>query len=181
MSPDVTSLLGAISYAADQHRLQRRKGPADGPNNRQTPYLNHLIRVAELIANAGMTDVDVLRAAILHDVVEDTPATEADVRERFGDRVADFVMEVSDDKSLPKERRKALPVAHAAHISPAAAWIKLADKIDNVRDITIAPPVGWSLERIREYFEWAKRVTDALPPTSPALQDYFDALFAQKP
>ena len=105
-------LLRAAYFAALKHRSQRRKG------SEADPYINHPLHVASLLAGAGKTsDVNVLIAALLHDAVEDTDATLDDIREQFGEEVADLVAEVSDDKSLPKHERKALQVEHAAAIS----------------------------------------------------------------
>lgn len=169
-------LLDAVMFAAERHRNQRRKD-ADA-----SPYINHPIALAHLLSTTGgIDDLDVLRAAILHDTVEDTETTEAEIRARFGDAVADMVMEVTDDKSLPKPRRKALQVEHAPHKSTGAALVKLADKTCNLRDITVAPPAGWPLERRREYFDWAKRVIDGLPRVSEPLRRAFDEAYAQRP
>src|SRR5689334_1627887 len=99
-------LLKALNFAAHQHQDQRRKGP------RAEPYVNHLIEVATLLTQAGVSDVEVLMAAVLHDVVEDTDTTIDDVEARFGPRVAAFVLACSDDKSLPKAVRKQKQVEH---------------------------------------------------------------------
>lgn len=172
---DIARLLDAIAFAAERHKDQRRK------DVRQTPYINHPLALARMLAcEGGITDVEVLMAAVLHDTVEDTETTEADLRERFGDRVADMVMEVTDDKNLPKARRKALQVEHAHLKSDGAALVKLVDKTCNLADIASSPPAGWSLERRREYFDWAKRVVDGLPPVSVALRRCFDTAFARK-
>jgi guanosine-3',5'-bis(diphosphate) 3'-pyrophosphohydrolase len=181
MLPPFSLLLDALAFAAEQHRHQRRKGPGIGPQALRTPYINHPIRVAELIAKAGITDVDVLCAAILHDTIEDTEATEADLRARFGDAITGMVLEVTDDKTLVKAERKRLQVVHAAHISPGAGVVKLADKVDNVRDILIAAPHGWDIERRREYFDWALKVVSAIPDPNTVLRATFDAQYAQRP
>jgi (p)ppGpp synthase/HD superfamily hydrolase len=64
-----------------------------------------------------VTEVDVLMAAVLHDTVEDTETTADELRDRFGARVTDIVLEVTDDKTLPKQQRKELQVEHAHHKS----------------------------------------------------------------
>lgn len=171
MVPATTTLLRALSFAAARHSRQTRKG-AD-----PEPYVNHLITTARLIAEqAGITDPEILAAAVLHDVVEDTPTTLDEVRERFGEGVAAYVAEVSDDKSLPKARRKELQVEHAPHISPGGKLIKLADKLTNVEDLIRTPPAGWSLERKLEYVDWAVAVVNALRPVDGELEAAFDAV-----
>jgi GTP diphosphokinase / guanosine-3',5'-bis(diphosphate) 3'-diphosphatase len=71
-------------------------------------------------------------------------------------------MEVTDDKTLPKEVRKQRQIEHAAHLSARAKLVKLADKSSNLRDVADRPPPDWSLERRREYFNWGKAVIDRL-------------------
>ncbi len=176
-------LLEALNWAAHMHRLQRRKGkpePVPGKCPRATPYINHLIAVADLVANVGgESDEDVLVAAVLHDVVEDTLATSKDVQDRFGAHVMGMVMEVTDDKSFEKSKRKALQVEHAPHLSPGAKLVKLADKIHNCEDLIRNPP-EWSSERIQEYFEWSRRVVDALGSVNEALEARFHAVYARR-
>jgi guanosine-3',5'-bis(diphosphate) 3'-pyrophosphohydrolase len=173
---DLTSLLDALLFAAERHRNQRRK------DAEASPYINHPIALAHLLATVGgVTDLAVLQAAVLHDTIEDTETTEDELRERFGDEVTDIVLAVTDDKSLPKQRRKELQVEHAPHQSRGAALVKLADKTANLRDVASAPPAGWPLRRRQEYFDWAKRVVDGLPPVSAALRAAFDAAFSARP
>ncbi|MEI7732721.1 MAG: HD domain-containing protein [Verrucomicrobiota bacterium] len=163
-------LLHAADFAANKHRLQRRKG------GESVPYINHPIAVARLLAEvAGIADEAILAAALLHDTIEDTGTTPEELEREFGARVCGLVQEVTDDKSLPRATRKAAQITHAPHLSPGAAVIKLADKITNVRDIASAPPEGWTHERCVEYFDWAARVVAQLPKVSPEL----DALFAR--
>ncbi len=163
-----TRLLRAIDFAADKHRLQRRKS-AEG-----VPYINHPLRVARLLAEVGgIQDEDVLVAAVLHDTVEDTATTPTELEAAFGPAVRDLVAEVTDDKSLPKAERKRLQIAHATGLSSGAAAIKLADKIANVHDLSHAPPADWSIERVREYLHWAEQVVGNLPKVSPALEARF--------
>jgi guanosine-3',5'-bis(diphosphate) 3'-pyrophosphohydrolase len=169
-------LLDAAMFAAERHRNQRRKDPE------ATPYINHPIALAHLLATTGrVDDLDVLRAALLHDTVEDTQTTEAELRDRFGTAVAGIVMEATDDKSFPKQRRKDLQIEHAPHASLGAALVKLADKICNVRDIAAKPPADWPLARQQEYFDWAKRVVDGLPRVSEPLREAFADAYAKRP
>ncbi|HEY5409389.1 MAG TPA: HD domain-containing protein, partial [Caulobacteraceae bacterium] len=139
------------------------------------PYTNHLAEVAELAATAtDGADPELVIAAVLHDVVEDTPTSNAEVERRFGARVAALVAEVTDDKSLPKLERKRLQVAHAAHASVGAKIIKLADKTSNLRALAASPPVDWPAERKAEYLAWAQRVVENCRGASPWLEAIFD-------
>jgi (p)ppGpp synthase/HD superfamily hydrolase len=158
-------------FAADKHSAQRRKGAA------AEPYLNHLIEVAELVSAANEEpDTDLVIAALLHDSIEDAGVTKEDLTERFGTEVAHLVMEVTDDKSLPKAERKRLQIVNAPKKSARAQMIKLADKISNLRAIRNSPPVDWTEERKVEYFDWARQVVDGLAAPNPALKAEFDRL-----
>lgn len=171
---NLKTLLEAASFAAKKHAGQHRKGEA------AEPYINHPLEVANLIANVGgVDDCDILIAAMLHDTAEDCGVTRGEIAESFGETVAGYVMEVTDDKSLPKAERKRLQVEHAPHLSHGAKIVKLADKISNINDITNSPPAGWSLERRREYIEWGVAVVDGLRGANKTLEDYFDSLAAR--
>lgn len=170
MNP-INQLLHAASFSAQKHKLQKRKG------ENGEPYINHPLEVANMLANIGGVDnVDVLMAAILHDTVEDCDVTEQELRDLYGDDVADYVMEVTDDRSLPKAERKQAQIEHAPHLSQGAKAVKLADKISNIRDVTNNPPADWSLERRREYIEWGSQVVAGLRGVNPKLEAYFDEL-----
>jgi guanosine-3',5'-bis(diphosphate) 3'-pyrophosphohydrolase len=129
-----------------------------------SPYINHPIALVSILAvEAGIKDRDTLCAALLHDTIEDTDTTVEELVEAFGGSVVSLVQEVTDDKTLPKGDRKLRQVEHAAHLSPKARAVKLADKIANLRDVADSPPVKWSLSRRQEYFDWAKQVVDNIP------------------
>ena len=162
-------LLKAIRFSAEKHRNQRRK------DSERSPYINHPIEVTQLLWEVGgVRDIDVLLAAVLHDTVEDTDTRPEEIRERFGVQVLSFVMEVTDDKSLPKEKRKRLQIENAAHKSYGAKLIKLADKACNVRNLVTMPPKDWSLERRQEYLLWTEKVVAGLRGTNAALEEYYD-------
>lgn len=174
-SPTV-ALLGAVMFAAERHRNQRRK------DAEATPYINHPIALAHLLATTGgIDDVTILQAAILHDTIEDTETTAAELSARFGDDVTRIVLEVTDDKTLPKPRRKELQIEHAPHKSRGAALVKLADKTCNLLDVASSPPADWPLSRRQAYFDWAKQVVDALPRVNDALLSAFDQAYAARP
>lgn len=168
-------LIRAMAFAAHKHRNQRRKD-ADA-----SPYINHPIALANVLANeAGIADPVVLVAALLHDTIEDTDTTHAELEAQFGPAIAAVVAEVTDDKSLPKDERKRLQIEHAAHISPAAKLVKLADKICNLRDVASSPPADWSVDRKREYLDWARSVIDQMRGAHPALEQLFDVAFRER-
>ena len=175
----LTRLAAAAAFAAETHRGHRRKD-ADG-----TPYFHHLVEVVRLLAeDAGVADTDILVAAWLHDTIEDRQTDPDEIERRFGERVRGLVVAVTDDKSLDRDKRKDLQIAHAPMTHPDARLIKLADKIANLRDIMATPPVDWSPRRKLEYFEWAKQVVDGLrsgashPHTR--LEQLFDAVYADR-
>jgi (p)ppGpp synthase/HD superfamily hydrolase len=166
---ELVSVLRAADAAACWHAHQRRKGAA------QEPYINHLLEVAKLVAEAtGGAEPDPVIAALLHDAIEDQGVKAETIASQFGERVAKIVMEVTDDKSLPKDVRKRKQIENAPKISREAKLIKLADKISNVRTISASPPPDWSLERRLEYIEWARRVVAGLRGTSASLEQQFD-------
>jgi guanosine-3',5'-bis(diphosphate) 3'-pyrophosphohydrolase len=165
------SFIQAVAFAADKHRNQRRK------DAEASPYINHPIALANVLANeGGVQDVTVLCAAVLHDTIEDTETTADELRALFGDQVAAVVLEVTDDKSLDKAQRKQLQIEHAAHCSPQAKLVKLADKICNLRDLLASPPADWSAERKQNYFDWAVNVVAGLRGVHPGLEAVFDGL-----
>ena len=169
----VRRILAAAQFAASRHAQQKRKG-AGGE-----PYINHLIEVADLISfSSNVLDTELVMAGLLHDTVEDTGVTLTELAERFGPGIADLVAEVTDDKSLPKETRKILQVQNASKKSERAQTLKLADKISNLRSILASPPVGWSLERKRQYFEWARQVVDRLTTPNQILKAEFDKTYS---
>lgn len=171
---DLATFVKAIDFAARKHRFQRRKD-ADA-----SPYINHPIAVANVLASeAAISDAITLCAALLHDTIEDTETTEAQLEEAFGPQITKIVLEVTDDKSLPKQVRKQLQIEHAPNLSLRAKIVKLADKICNLRDAATSPPVGWDIVRSREYFEWAKKVVDGIRGANPALEAIFDLTYAQ--
>jgi len=172
----MNNIIKALAFAADKHRNQRRK------DVEASPYINHPIGLASVLANeAGVEDERVLVAAILHDCLEDTETTEKELIRNFGQEVADIVLEVTDDKGLPKEERKRLQIEHAPTLSRRAKLIKLTDKIANLRDVASSPPKDWPLERRQEYFEWAKAVVDGVRGVHPELERIFDEAYKQKP
>jgi guanosine-3',5'-bis(diphosphate) 3'-pyrophosphohydrolase len=173
-SAPVQQILAAARFAAEKHASQRRKGLAG------EPYVNHVIEVAELIAaSSDVVDTHLVMAGLLHDTIEDCGVTFQELEQQFGADVATLVAEVTDDKTLPKARRKALQVENAPKKSVRAQVIKLADKISNLRSILDSPPADWDLERRRQYFEWAHQVVSGLRQPNALLKAEFDEIYSR--
>jgi guanosine-3',5'-bis(diphosphate) 3'-pyrophosphohydrolase len=147
------ALLPAIDFAARKHIHQRRKNPEAAPKN------NHPIGVAMLLQEiGGITEEDVLVAAVLHDTVEDTKTTLDEIEANFGAKVRSIVAEVTDNKADSKLKRKLDQVANAPHKSHEAKLVKMADKLYNLGDLQRSPPAGWSTTVVLGYFAWAYEV-----------------------
>jgi guanosine-3',5'-bis(diphosphate) 3'-pyrophosphohydrolase len=176
---ELNTLLKAVVFAADKHRDGRRKG------EEASPYINHPVQVAALIAGFGETDIDTLVAAFLHDTIEDTKTTAEEIEMAFGPKVRALVVEVTEEKreitdpiekKKDKQLRRERQIAGAPDLSHGAKLIRLADKQDNVRDILERPPKDWSEEERQQYFDFAKRMNDACRDASPDLAAQFDNL-----
>ncbi len=171
---DLSLFFKALNFSATKHRHQRRKDSA------ASPYINHPIEVADILWNIGnVEDESCIIAALLHDTIEDTDTTPEEIRAAFGDEILALVLEVSDDKSLPKQERKQNQVLHSPHLSQRAKQIKLADKICNVHDVAYAPPDHWPPKRRMEYIEWAQDVINGLRGVNEQLEKHFDNTLAK--
>jgi len=175
---DSILLMQATNFAATKHTNQRRK------NEEKTPYIEHPIEVACILAQYNITDVNILVSALLHDTIEDTKTTYEEIEKIFGPKIAKIVQECTDNKSLDKITRKKLQIEHASHISYEAACVKLADKYSNVSGLLICPPKFWSQEEINGYAVWAYVACTTIFSShkilmeSPIKSD-FDKLFQQ--
>jgi guanosine-3',5'-bis(diphosphate) 3'-pyrophosphohydrolase len=170
----INHFVHALAFSAEKHKNQRRK------DAQITPYINHPIELVNVLVNeGGVMSWDVLCAALLHDVIEDTQTTEEELITHFGKKVTAIVRELTDDKSLAKEVRKSLQIAHAPFASHEAKLVKLADKICNLRDILVSPPAGWDLQRKQDYFAWAAAVIAGIRGTNSKLEKVFDGLLQE--
>ncbi|MEM1005132.1 MAG: HD domain-containing protein [Pseudomonadota bacterium] len=169
-------VIKALDFSAQKHRKQRRK------DSEGSPYINHPIALMRVIAEeAGLTDPNLLAVAALHDTIEDTATTLEELEQVFGPEIANMVFELSDNKSLPKAERKKRQIDYASKISQGGAIVLLADKICNLRDLAQVPPVDWSLQRKRDFFDWAKQVVDNLPSSNEKLETLFEDAYALRP
>jgi guanosine-3',5'-bis(diphosphate) 3'-pyrophosphohydrolase len=167
-------LLKAIAFAAEKHSGQRRK------DVEASPYINHPIAVATVLATEGeVFDEVILVAAALHDTVEDTKTSFEELKEHFGIEVTGLVRELTDDKSLEKMERKRLQIEHAPQSSNRAKQLKIADKICNIRDISVCPPASWSPERRSDYLNWSENVVAGCRHVNSRLDQAFDQAIAR--
>ncbi len=168
---DMFHLLTAVSFAVEKHDGTHRK------NSQAAPYVTHPIAVAKELLLAGVDDLDVLRAAILHDVVEDTGTSLAELAAEFGEVTARLVSEVSDDCTQTQVQRKKAQIEHAATASRGAAQIKLADTLNNVESLVSDAPRGWSLAKIQGYMVWKAALLDAYSGANETLENRLQTIF----
>jgi len=159
---DPERYVAALRFAAERHHAQRV------PDS-EFPYLVHVVSVAaETIAalpDAGVDGNLAVACALLHDTIEDTQTTYAEVAAQFGTAVADGVQALSKDAALPKADRMADSLRRI-RLQPHAVWmVKLADRITNLAD----PPRYWTPEKRRAYRDEAIEIADALGAASPTL------------
>jgi (p)ppGpp synthase/HD superfamily hydrolase len=165
----LVTVMRAADAAARWHVNQRRKGAA------QEPYITHLLEVAMLVAEATAgADPNLVVAALLHDTIEDQGVTREEIAAQFNDDVADLVVEVTDNKKLPKAERKQLQIKHAPKLTPRAKILKLADKISNLRSLATSPPAEWPMQRRSDYVIWTTEVVQGLRGASGLLEQEFD-------
>ena len=160
----------ADAFADEKHVGQFRK-------NGTTPYILHPRAVVSILCDAGITEPVILAAALLHDTIEDTDVTYDELASLFGQPVADIVLEVTDDKSLSKTKRKQEQIRHAPHYSVAAALVKIADKIANLRDIIDEPAPDWDASRKLAYYDHARAVVVAMGSRHSTLEKVFEATY----
>lgn len=151
-------LAEAFLYSIEKHAAQRRR---DG-----SPYIAHPIRVAESLRSiGGIHDQDVLMAAVMHDLIEDTDVEYDDLLRRFGTRVADLVAVLSGDMRLPKAARRAEVIERIRTAPAEAKAIRLADRLDNLLDMA-----GFSAGRKLEFVAGSKRTLEACRGANAALE-----------
>jgi guanosine-3',5'-bis(diphosphate) 3'-pyrophosphohydrolase len=143
----------AAEFAARRHTGMQRKGRGN------EPYVNHLAEVANLLATAtDGADAELVAAGWLHDTIEDTETSREELVQKFGERVAALVVEVTDDMALPKDQRRQKQIIDAPGKSPGAKLIKIADKISNIRARILPHPNQAEREGLIDYVAWAEKV-----------------------
>jgi (p)ppGpp synthase/HD superfamily hydrolase len=159
----------AAEFAARRHTGMQRKGRGN------EPYINHLAEVANLLAIAtDGADAELVAAGWLHDTIEDTETTREELAQKFSERVAALVVEVTDDMTLPKDQRRQKQVNDAPKKSPGAKMIKIADKISNIRARIHPQPNQVEREDLIDYVAWAEKVVAGCRGVNAMLDRTFD-------
>lgn len=156
-------LTKALCFAAEKHKYQRRKFD-------DSPYINHLLEVVQLLTCvAEISDINVLQAAALHDILEDTETNETELKEHFDSDVIQFVKALTDDKSLPLDERHQVLLAHISELPYEVKLIKLADLTSNIATV----PSHWEQARKQEYVSRCEAFSRLCFEVSDALADEF--------
>ncbi|KIU52444.1 MULTISPECIES: HD domain-containing protein [Bradyrhizobium] len=169
MLPAIRLISAAADLAARRHNGMARKGRGN------EPYINHLAEVANLLAEVtDGADAELVAAGWLHDTIEDTETTREELATKFSGRVADLVVECTDDMSLPKAERRQRQIEDAPHKSSAAKLIKIADKISNTGARIVPHPSKDERDDLADYAAWAEKVIAGCRGINPQLDRIFD-------
>ena len=167
--PPICLVSEAAEFAARRHTGMARKGRGN------EPYVNHLAEVANLLATVtGGRDAELIAVGWLHDTIEDTATTQEELAQKFSERVANLVAEVTDDMRLPKSTRRRLQIVDSSGKSPSAKLIKIADKISNIRARIHSDPSAEERADLTDYVDWAEQVVAGCRGGNVALDGLFD-------
>jgi len=172
MSGDARLIVDAFAFATHAHGTQKR-------DDRGDPYIAHLAEVAALCARHEPFDPVLVAGAVLHDTLEDTGVSEAELRERFGDEVTELVLEVTDPDGLKKSERRARQVAHMLTASDRARILKIADKTSNVGELADLPASRIKPKRMRKFVAWSRQVVANCKGVDAALEAGFEEAAAR--
>jgi guanosine-3',5'-bis(diphosphate) 3'-pyrophosphohydrolase len=171
--PPICLVSEAAEFAAHRHTGMARKG------RRDEPYINHLAEVANLLAAATEgRDAELIAVGWLHDTIEDTGTTQEELEEKFNERVASLVAEVTDDMRLPKSERRRLQIVDSPGKSPSAKLVKIADKISNIAARVRRDPTREERDDLIDYTDWAEQVVAGCRGGNAWLDAKFDQTIA---
>jgi len=162
--------LKAWNYASNIHNGQLL------PSS-NIPYINHIglvtMEAMTAIANGNIENSDLLiQCALLHDSIEDTPATFHEIEREFGIAVADGVLALSKDKSLPSKQEQMKDSLHRIKQQPTEVWmVKLCDRITNLQP----PPKKWDQTKISNYRKEAIFIRQELKSANDFLSKRLEA------
>lgn len=138
----------ALTYAVDKYKTLNRKNG--------TPYIVHPIRITSILRAVGFSEFvqeDIMIAALLHDLLEDTNITVEEIRNQFGKKIASIVKELTK----PEQGNKEEWLRSLENVSKEARIIKMADRIDNLMDMNTSI---WSNEKQKSYVEQGRIVLE---------------------
>jgi (p)ppGpp synthase/HD superfamily hydrolase len=159
----------AAELAARRHTGMARKGRGN------EPYINHLAEVANLLALVtDGADAELVAAGWLHDTIEDAGTTREELAQKFSERVAALVVEVTDDVNLSQTERRQKQIEDAPRKSPDAKLIKIADKVSNIRARIAPQPSEAQRIDLAAYVIWAEKVVAGCRGVNPRLDATFD-------
>jgi len=162
-------------FAEEKHKHLFRS------NKEQKPLIKHLEEVAILTKDAGGTE-EQIAAAWLHDAVEDTEITIEEIRELFGNSVADIVdglTDPSDFSGMPLNQRKQMQAERLLLKSDQVKLVKLCDQISNVQSVLVDPPTEWDSAKSLAYVTGAKAIADKCKGLSAFLDNEFENVFTK--
>ncbi len=160
-------LLEAVAFAARAHEGQYRR-------DKQTPYISHPYRVSLILRQFyGISDEETLAAAMLHDVIEDTPYGFQDLAKRFGSKVATWVRILSKDHKLKGEPRELRYQKQLAKAPEPVKWVKLADMTDNLLDSCDCGDTKKMAKTVRRTRSYFAVMNIAKKPKFKKAADYF--------
>lgn len=173
----------AFAYAVEKHSKQLRKGT-------KVPYIVHIYEVAQYLKEENAEE-DAIIAGILHDVVEDTNTSIDEIKEIFGENIANLVECETEDKSLPYLVRKSLHMKHLSSCDEKTKLINCADKLSNLRSIyldlkyykdDVWKKFNGTPEEIKQYYQMALDALKTLKNREiyKKLQNYYDLIFVKK-
>lgn len=163
----------AMNFAQKKHKNQKKK---DGI----TLYINHLEGVVHRIKNLGITDTNVICAAWLHDVLEESDTTFDELIQRFGRETAMLVLSLSKNSDLPKKEAEEQYIKQLKDASTEAKIIKLCDISSNIKDLSNAPisktQKNKQIRRVLHYLKVIKKEISEEKSQYPKIQEIVDGI-----
>ena len=151
------------------------------PNRARQPCVEHLAEIASLVDQGGGS-VEAVAAAWLHDIVEDTELTLAEIRQHFGERIhvlVDGLTDPPDFAAMPLAERKPAQARRLSSRCSQTRLVKLADQYSNVRSVLIDPPLDWDEIKRHQYIQGAGGIARVCFGIAPWLDQKLHGLLAE--
>ena len=163
-------ILRAVQYAALKHAGQMSE------YDPQAPFINHPIAMANMMAAAGLDDLELVQATLVHDVVEHTSTLMDDIRLEFGDEVARIVQEVTVLEEDAADRMKKME-ALSSNISDKAKLVRLCDVISHLEEVEEGNIPPWTTKPA--YLATAVKIVNECRGINAELEDRADLIIAR--